>query len=251
MCYDLDARPPIPPISGAAADGEDIVLTAPDGNRFSAYMARSEGSKGAQVLIFPDVRGLHEFYKDLALRFAGAGIPALAIDYFGRTAGITPRDETFVYSPHVEQMTMPAFLQDVTAALDYLRQHNPKGRIFIVGFCRGGTLSIHAAAENLNLSGVIAFYAGLSRPVPGSKASTLERAAHVRFPVLGLFGGADPNIPAADVEKLDHQLAAAGVKHDIVVYPDAPHSFFDRRYKEFADASSDAWKRVLAFTGAI
>lgn len=251
MCYDPDARPPIPPISGAAADGEDIVLTAQDGNRFSAYMARSEGNKGAQVLIFPDVRGLHEFYKDLALRFAGAGIPALAIDYFGRTAGITPRDETFVYSPHVEQMSMLTFLQDVASALDYVHQDNPTGRIFIVGFCRGGTLSLHAAAEDFKLAGIIAFYAGLSRPVPGSKASTLERAAHVRFPVLGLFGGADPNIPATDVEQLDHQLDVAGVKHDIVVYPNAPHSFFDRRYKEFADASADAWKRVLAFTGVV
>ncbi|HEX9077169.1 MAG TPA: dienelactone hydrolase family protein [Anaerolineae bacterium] len=251
MCYDLDARPPIPPISGAAADGDDIVLTAPDGNRFSAYMARSGATKGTRVLIFPDVRGLHEFYKDLALRFAGAGIPALAIDYFGRTAGTTPRDETFEYGPHVEQMTMPTFLNDVAAAVEYLRRDNPAGRVFIVGFCRGGTLSLHAGAEDFKLAGIIAFYAGLSRPVPGSKASTLERAAQLHVPVLGLFGGADLGIPEADVQQLDHQLDVAGVQHEIVVYPGATHSFFDRRYREFADASTDAWKRVLAFTGAI
>ncbi|MGE5265147.1 MAG: dienelactone hydrolase family protein [Acidobacteriota bacterium] len=251
MCYDLDARPPIPPISGAAADGEDIVLTAADGNRFSAYMARSGAAKGTQVLIFPDVRGLHEFYKDLALRFAGAGIPALAIDYFGRTAGTTPRDETFEYAPHVERMTIPAFLNDVAAAVEYLRRDNPEGRIFIVGFCRGGTLSLHAGAEDFKLAGIIAFYAGLSRPIPGSKASTLEQAAQLHVPVLGLFGGADPGIPATDVQQLDQQLDVAGIQHEIVLYPGAPHGFFDRRYKEFADESTDAWKRVLAFTGAI
>lgn len=248
MCYDLDARPPIPPISGGAADGEDIILTAQDGNRFAAYIAYSAQPDGPQVLIFPDVRGLHQFYKELALRFAEVGIRALAIDYFGRTAGAGPRDETFDYSPHVEQMTIPNLLNDVAAALAYLRnQSKTKRGTFIVGFCRGGTLSLHTGAEEFDLSGIIAFYAGLSRPIPGSKGSTLEQASKVRYPVLGLFGGADPSIPASDVEQLDKQLDVAGVEHEIVTYPGATHSFFDRRNVEFADASADAWKRVLGF----
>jgi len=40
---------------------------------------------------------------------------------------------------------------------------------------------------------------------------------------------------------------AAGVEHEIVTYPGAPHSFFDRKQEEFADASEDAWRRVLDF----
>ena len=99
MCYDDNARPPVPPISGGAADGQDIVLTAPDGNRFSAYIAYSAQTDGPQVLIYPDIRGLHQFYKELALRFAEVGIRALAIDYFGRTAGLTSRAEPFAASP--------------------------------------------------------------------------------------------------------------------------------------------------------
>jgi carboxymethylenebutenolidase len=31
------------------------------------------------------------------------------------------------------------------------------------------------------------------------------------------------------------------------VYEGAPHSFFDRRFEEYAEQSADAWKRVLAF----
>ncbi len=252
MCYDLDARPPILPISGGAADGKDIVLTAQDGNRFAAYMAYSSQANGPQVVIFPDVRGLHQFYKELALRFAEVGIRALAIDYFGRTAGLSPRDETFERGPHVEQMTMPTFLDDVAAALAYLRNLGQTERpTFVVGFCRGGTLALHIGAESFNLSGIIPFYAGLSRPIPGSKGSTLEQASKIRHPVLGLFGGADPGIPASDVDQLDKQLDGAGVKHEIVTYPGAPHSFFDRRYVEFAEASADAWKRVLNFINTL
>ncbi len=66
-------------------------------------------------------------------------------------------------------------------------------------------------------------------------------------PILGLMGGDDPAIPQEDVDAWDEALDAAGVNHEIVVYPGAPHSFFDRKYEEFADASEDAWSRVLAF----
>ena len=248
MCYDSDARPPYPPISGGAADGKDIVLTAQDGNQFAAYIAYSAQPAGPQIVIYPDVRGLHQFYKELALRFAEVGVRALAIDYFGRTAGLTSRDESFEYMPHVEKITIPTLLADLTAALTYLRDIGKSDRpTFIVGFCRGGTLTLHTGAEEFNLAGLIPFYAGLSRPVPGSKGSTLEQAAKNRYPVLGLFGGDDPGIPASDIAQLDRQLDVAGVQHEIVTYQGAPHSFFDRRYTDFVEASADAWQRMLNF----
>lgn len=75
----------------------------------------------------------------------------------------------------------------------------------------------------------------------------MEQAAKIRYPVLGLFGGADPGIPASDIDQLDKQLGLAGVAHNIVTYAGAPHGFFDRRYAEFADASADAWTRMLNF----
>jgi carboxymethylenebutenolidase len=250
MCYDSTSRPPIAPISGGSTDAEDIVLTAKDGNRFSAFMAFSTKPSGAQILIYPDVRGLHQFYKELAKRFAENGVPALAIDYFGRSAGLTAREDSFDYQPHVAAMTMPTFLNDVAAGLDYLNGKKLGRSTFIVGFCRGGTLALLTATEKLPLSGIIAFYAGMSRPVPGSKGATLDQADQIRYPVLGLFGGSDPGIPPADVKRLDEQLDAAGVKHEIVSYPGAPHSFFDRKFAEFAVESADAWKRVQDFIAA-
>src|SRR5215831_115662 len=119
MCYDDNARPPLPPGESGNADGEDIILTAADGNSFAAFVAHPAHPKAAQVLIYPDVRGLHQFYKELALRFAEVGITALALDYFGRTAGLTSRDEPFDYMPHVQQLQLSSFSKDVNAALNY------------------------------------------------------------------------------------------------------------------------------------
>jgi carboxymethylenebutenolidase len=73
----------------------------------------------------------------------------------------------------------------------------------------------------------------------------------MRLPILGLFGGEDPGIPLDTVEAFDEALDGAGVEHEIVVYPGAPHSFFDRRYAEWADACADAWRRVLDFLSGV
>ena len=246
MCYDSNAQPPVPPGQGGTARGEDLALTSADGTQFAAYMATPEQPSGAAVLILPDVRGLHQFYKDLALRFGEQGIAALGIDYFGRTAGLSPRDDSFEYMPHVQQIRMQTFLSDVDAALAHLQQGGRELATFTVGFCMGGTLSFMTGTQQLPLAGVIGFYAGMSRDFGGA-GTLLDRAAAIRYPSLGLFGGADQGIPTEQVEQFDQELDTAGVEHEIVIYPGAPHSFFDRKATEFADASADAWGRVLGF----
>src|SRR5438445_9276676 len=103
MCYADEARPPRPPVvAGGAEDAGDLTLHSADGTEFMAYHARAAVPNGAGIVILPDVRGIHEFYKELARRFAEAGVHAIAIDYFGRTAGLAARDESFEFRPHVE-----------------------------------------------------------------------------------------------------------------------------------------------------
>src|SRR3954451_10679713 len=106
MCFDLDSRPPIVPIAGGALDSTELGLQAADGNRFRAFRARATTSIGAGVVILPDVRGLHPFYEELALRFAENGVDALAFDFFGRTTSLeTPRGDGFDHMAHAEQVT--------------------------------------------------------------------------------------------------------------------------------------------------
>src|SRR5687768_2624003 len=121
MCYEDKDRPPLPPTRAGEAQAKDLVLTAADGNRFAAFIGEPSTPSGSQVVIYPDVRGLHGFYKDLALRFAETGVRALALDYFGRTAGVTARDDSFEYMPHVQQLKATTIFLDAQAALDYLR----------------------------------------------------------------------------------------------------------------------------------
>lgn len=248
MCYDSDARPPLPPGTPGRARGEDLVLTASDGNRFAAYAAYPQQAAQAHVLIYPDIRGLHQFYKDLALRFAETGLAAIAMDYFGRTAGLTARDDSFEFRPHVDQLQFRTILADAAAALTHLHTSDSDRRAtFAVGFCIGGGLALYTGTEDMGLAGVVGFYAGLGRKWDEAKGTVLEAARFIKTPVLGLFGGADQGIPAEQVQTLDQTLDQTGAAHEIVIYPGAPHSFFDRRAADYAEASADAWTRVLGF----
>ena len=83
--------------------------------------------------------------------------------------------------------------------------------------------------------------------------SAAEAAGTFACPVLAIFGGADEGIGPEAVEAFETALAAAGVAHRVTTYADAPHSFFDRKAVDFADASANAWDEVLGFvsTGAL
>ena len=247
MCFDLDSAPPIPVISGAAVSHEDVELEAPDGNRLAAFVATPEEPPDAGVVILPDVRGLYRFYEELALRFAERGIAAVAFDYFGRTAGVGKRDDAFPYMEHVAQTTPEGIQADVAAAVAELRSRGVRS-IFTIGFCFGGLHSWLAAAGGHGLAGAVGFY-GRPGGREGVRGPT-ERAAEIEAPVLALQAGADEHISAADNRAFEDALSAADVEHEIVTYEGAPHSFFDRKQEQFADASEDAWKRVLAFIEA-
>ncbi len=251
MCYDDNARPPSPPGSAGPTRSEQLTLRASDGADFLAFAALPDPSTNLAVVIYPDVRGLHQFYKELALRFAESGIAAVAMDYFGRTAGLTSREEGFEFMPHVQQITLDAFTLDVKAALAYLREKlGPEAAIFVVGFCMGGSLTLITGANpDLKLAGLIPFYAGMSRDFGGA-GTVLDFAPRVAYPVVGFFGGADQGIPESSVHALDAKLDQAGVPHRLTIYPGAPHSFFDRRAADYADASADAWQRLLTFVRA-
>jgi carboxymethylenebutenolidase len=247
MCFDDDARPPIPVIADSGARGEGLHLTSSDGTCFAAYLANPGDAPGAQVMIFPDVRGLHQFYRELGMRFAEIGIKTLAIDYFARTAPNDDRTDSFEYMEHAKSMTPESFDRDLNAALEYLRRDgDPRLPTFTLGFCMGGALSYRAGKTRDDLTGVVAFYGGVRRSL-GAVTPAMDWADEIKCPVLALYGGEDQGIPQEDVDAFERKLDAGNVPHEIVVYPGAPHSFFDRRATDFATASADAWTRVQDF----
>lgn len=241
MCHDDDSRAPAPPRVGVVGETGELVLTSADGTRFQAYAARPAESRGVGVVLLPDVRGLHPYYRDLAVRFAEAGLDTVAIDYFGRTAGPGERGDDFDWQPHRAQATPLGIATDTAAAVRHLTAAGGPAvsSVFTVGFCFGGSQSWRLAAGDLPLAGTVGFYGK-----PEMVADVLDE---VHRPVLMLIAGADAATPQADFEAMDKRLTAAGREHEMYVYPGAPHSFFDRSFDQWRDVCADAWRRLLDF----
>jgi len=226
---------------GGSTDETDLVLTAADGNRFRAHAARAATPSGAGVVVIPDPRGVHPFYKDLVKRFAQAGVDAVVIDYIDRSAGMTERPDGFDLRAAIGKTTPDGIAADVAAGIAYLR--SPAGgtveSVFTVGFCFGGAQSWRQSAAQPGLAGSIGFY--------GIPSRVRDAIPQMRAPLLLLLGGDDQATTQEDFAQFDRELTEAGVPHQKVVYEGAPHSFFDRTFEEHKAASDDAWRQMLAF----
>ena len=247
MCFDTDALPPDPARTGMLETSERTTLAADDGNRSAATIARTREPASAGIAIIPDVRGLHRYYERLSEHLADAGVHAVAVDPYGRTAGAEHREDGFDPGPHRAATTVEGFRTDVRAAAEALRGMGATA-VVSMGFCLGGRASLMQASQE-SVDGVIAFYGSPA----GDPPSPLDEAHEglVRVPVLGLYGGADRGILQENLDAYDQALEEAGIEHRITVYPGAPHSFFDRTMTVHAEACRDAWARVLGFVDSI
>lgn len=239
MCHSDESRPPAPPRQGDVGAHGDLRLTAADGNSFLAYEAHPAEPSTRGIVILPDIRGLHHYYKHLAERFAEAGFHAVAFDWFGRTADSDDRAEGFDWQAHIPQTTQPGIAADVAACIDKLRADGVES-VFTVGFCFGGRNSYRQAADQPGLAGAIGFY--------GSVDTVGPVADQVQAPILMLLAGADQSIAPESFDDLIAGLTARGVDAERHVYDGAPHSFFDRSFADHAEACADAWTRLLDFT---
>jgi carboxymethylenebutenolidase len=198
--------------------------------------------------VLPDIRGLHPYYVALAERFAQAGLPAVAVDWFGRTAGpcgpTGTRPADFDWQAHIPRTTPEGIDADIAAAVEYLRSRTrPDLPVVTVGFCFGGSHSWRQAGGNLDVAGCVGFYGR-----PGVVGDAARRASR---PVVMLIAGADTATPVEEQLALAETMRAAGAEVDAVVYDGAPHSFFDRAFGDWQDACRDAWEHVLALTDRV
>lgn len=234
MCYESDAAPPVADLPNAVVHTSREPLRSADGTAVPAFRATPGQRTGPAVLLLPDNLGLREFYEQLALKLAQRGHPTIAIDYFARSAADAP------VMQRLGELRRDTLFADFDAAIEALGEN-----VVSLGFCLGGRFAFQTAAARFGLAGAIGFYGAvqpiLDKPGPTQLAHTFTA------PILAFFGGADEGLPPEVVADFDEALTAAGVDHEIVTYPGAPHGFFDAGLDGFEQESADAWRRVEAF----
>jgi len=245
------------PRAAAAVREEERTLSAGDGAALREFVALpTTGFRRGAVLIIHDIWGYTDFYKDLARRITGHGHAAALVDFFGRQGdlpesmlapertGVKPEAMARAVQ-RAQQLSDERFLADMQTAVDHLHARGA-AEVACWGFCMGGRLAYVSAARVSGLAGAVAYYGHLQAE-PG-RLSPLRLAGEIGIPVLGIFGGADPGIPADQVSALQ---AALKTDKEVVTYPEAPHGFLRYGATAHKAAIDDALLRTFRFFGRV
>jgi dienelactone hydrolase len=237
----------------AAVVGEEIAYS--DGEiTMKGYLAWDDAISGPRpgVLVVHEWWGHNGYARRRAEMLAEMGYTALAVDMYGDGKTADHPSDAGAFSAVVRR-NMPLAEQRFSAALTTLERHPSvaKGSVAAIGYCFGGSVVLEMARRGLPLSGVASFHGALT-------PSTPAEAGRVKSRVIVFTGGADPMIPATQIEAFKAEMAAAAVASEVIIYPNAKHSFTNPAADEFAErfkmpvgydaaADSDSWQRLDHF----
>jgi carboxymethylenebutenolidase len=210
----------------------NIELTASDGHRLSAYLSEPSGKPRGGMVVIQEIFGVNRHIRAVADQYAAAGYLAIAPALFDRL-------EPNVDVPYSDIQRAFGYMKAVhndKAVLDIeaaVAQVSTAGKVGVVGYCWGGTLSFVAAAR-LKIDAAVAYYGGGIHNLLAEKP---------RVPVMFHFGEKDAHIPLTAVEAIKAAYPQ-GIYH---LYP-AEHGFNCTDRASFEPTSAElAFERSVEF----
>jgi carboxymethylenebutenolidase len=229
----------------------EVKIPVKDGT-IPGYRAMPDtGGPFPAVLVVQEVFGVHEHIKDICRRLAKAGYFAVASALYAREGDVAGMSDTKQIMQVVAKVPEPQVASDLDATAAWAKSTGKAdtSKLGITGFCWGGRQVWLYAAHNPDVKAGVSWYGVLQRPKTAmTPDNPIDLVNRINPPILGLYGGADPGIPIAQIDALRAALKAAGRPSEIVVYPDTPHGFnADYRPSYRPQQAKDGWKRMLAW----
>ena len=229
---------PLTTTEGIAVRNVNIALKDSSRAAIDAYVASPAGEGPYPgVIVIHEMPAISENIRDIARRFAHQGYVALAVDLMSNAPKAICMMRVMngmLFSP-----LKNGIVAELQQSLEYLRDISnvARERVGVIGFCMGGTFALQMACTAKDMKAAAVFYGMNPRPFEAVAQSC---------PLVGSYPERD--FTAAAGRKLDEALERYNVPHDIKVYDDSLHSFFNDDKRSFnPEASADAWQRVLAF----
>jgi carboxymethylenebutenolidase len=215
--------------------GKQFKLTTTDKHQLGAYRADPQGTPKGGLVVVQEIFGVNSHIRSVADGYAADGYLAIAPAFFDRVErgldiGYTPADIERGRA-FIPKMQWDTVMKDAGAALANVKS---SGKVGIVGYCWGGTVSWVSAARLSGLACSVCYYGG---GIPGL---TSEQP---KCPVMFHWGETDHAISLADAKK----AAAAHTEAQSFIYQ-AGHGFnCDQRGSYHADSAKLARTRSLDF----
>lgn len=208
--------------------GETITLRGADGFEFSAYHEQAFTPRKGGVIVLQEIFGIDRHIRADVERWAKAGYEAIAPSLYDRrehgfTASHDPEGMSAGVT-HARATPLDQALGDIAACRDFLA---PRGKVFVVGYCYGGSLTWLAAGKLEGVAAASSYYGSL---VQANAALT------PLCPTIIHLGHTDPGIKAEEVEAAVH---AHNPDVPVYIYEGAGHGFNNESPERYAEEAAD------------
>jgi carboxymethylenebutenolidase len=229
-----------PPGMDKALPTEPITWRGPNGELSGAWAQAHNARRG--VLVIHENKGLNDWVRSVAGRFAGVGYSALAIDLLSEEGGTAHFADPAQATAALAAVPHDRFMADLNSGIEELQNRVPGRKIAVVGFCFGGGLVWQLLASGAqHLSAAVPFYG----PLPDNPDFAGSKSAAV----LAIYAALDTRVTGSEAAA-KAALDRAGLINDVVVEPHADHAFFNDTGPRYnAAAADDAWQQVLEWFG--
>jgi carboxymethylenebutenolidase len=220
---------------------ESTTVSTPDGD-MDLFVAKPEGSgPHPGLVVIQEAFGVNAHIKDVTQRYAAQGYYAVAPDFFHRFEQRTvPYEDMKAAIGSVMQLNDEMVMNDVNAAIGYVKSRTSSAKTGIIGYCFGGRTAYLAATRSADVACAVGYYGGGIADPRNANAPVTQSAA-ISVPLLLFFGAQDQMISQDQVQKIEETLTGLGKDHQIKVYPDAGHGFnCDARGSYNKEAAADA-----------
>jgi carboxymethylenebutenolidase len=228
------AKTPPPGIENEVATAP-VTWAGPRGELQGAWAAAG-APKGA-VLVIHENKGLTDWVRSVAGRFAGIGYSALAVDLLSAEGGTAKFTDPAEATAALSKISPQDFVADMKSGVEELQRRAPGVKVAAVGFCMGGGLvwQLLGSGEP-QLAAAVPFYG----PLPdGADFSGSKDVA-----VLGFYGSEDARVTGTK-DTAQQALDKAGLVNQLVVEQGANHAFFNDTGDRYdATAAADAWQKT-------
>ena len=210
----------------------------------AGYLARPmRAGQYPGLIVIHENRGLDDYARDVARRFAKEGYVALAPDFLSRQGGTMKANPQGTGLPNIRELApSQGVVEDAEAGIRYLRvlPDVRRDRMGVVGFCWGGGMAFITATQARDLKAVVVYY--------GASPSPLDLVKDIQAPILANYGEKDPNINKG-IPDTEAAMKKYNKVYDYKIYPGAQHAFNNDSNPERYDAKAakEAWERTMEF----
>jgi dienelactone hydrolase len=202
------------------------------------------------IVIVHEWWGKTENMNEKSAMLNNEGYATLAVDLYGEGKTVETPTEA-------QAMAMP-FYQNPNLGIERLKKfielakvdpHINPSKIFVIGYCFGGTQALNLARSGMEIKGVVAFHAGLTSSM---------QATTIKTSILALNGLADSMVPKKDRLAFEKEMKSLNANFQMINYKGAKHAFTNQKATEIGKkynlpvaynkkADEESWKELLKF----